>query len=359
MPTANTSTTKYDFIDALRFISMVSIVMEHSSILLGKNFTSYSDQLVQVTTIQLFKYGTIIFFLVSGFLIGDKFETYSSAEYMKRRWNNTFKPWVFWFVIAIGLNYLNLYIVYAKFGMRDIFIDPWGTFLHQLYDTLFLTSLWFIVNFLICIAILLMFRRYIDSLIFGAILCAFSLFYSVNLYYVWVPPGHTVAIFGFVFYLWLGYKINKNFAAFTSWVNKTSTWYLALAFVATYVLSCWESMAMIQHHNPESLNTLRFTNILYTLACFVLFFKYYKIFHAELFKPRMLTFGIYFLHHILLNHVVPEIFRPMGYRNEDYRPMWQMLSMSLVQFVVAYGLSIGLAYLIAKGPKKISWIVGQ
>ena len=338
---------------------MVSIVMEHSSLLLGKNFTSLSDQLVQVTSIQLFKYGTIIFFLVSGFLIGDKFETYSSAEYMKRRWGDTFKPWLFWVCIAVFLAYLNLYIVYEKFGMQDLVTAPWQTFYNIVYSTLFETSLWFIVNFLICIGILLMFRRYIDSLIFGAILGAFSLFYSVNLYFDWVTPGHTTALLGFVFYLWLGYKINKNFAAFTNWVQRTSTWLFVLAFIVTYVLSCWESLNMIRMHNPEFMNTLRFTNILYTLACFVLFFKYYKVFHAEIFKPRMLTFGIYFLHHILLNHVVPEIFRPMGYHNEDYRPMWQMLSMSLVQFVVTYALSIGLAYLIAKGPKKISWIVGQ
>ena len=359
MPATNASTTKYDFIDALRFISMVSIVMEHSSLLLGKNLPTFADQVIQVTTIQFFKYGTIIFFLVSGFLIGDKFSTYSSAEYMKRRWGNTFKPWVFWFIVTIALNYLNLYIVYAKFGMKDIVSDPWGTFFNQIYDTLFLTSLWFIVNFLICIAILLAFRKYIDSLLFGAILGACSLFYSINLYYDWVPPGHTTAILGFVFYLWLGYKINKNFAAFNNWVNKTSTWYLVLAFFITYGLSCWESLNMIQQHNPESMNTLRFTNILYTLACFVLFFKYYKIFHAELFKPRMLTFGIYFLHHILLNHVIPEFFRPLGFRDEDIRPMWQMLSLTLVRFIIAYGMSFGLALLIAKGPKKISWIVGQ
>jgi hypothetical protein len=359
MPAENNTVTKYDFIDSLRFISMIAIVMEHSSLLLGKNFPTFSGQLIQVTTIQFFKYGTIIFFLVSGFLIGDKFSTYSPAEYFKRRWDNTFKPWVFWFVVAIALNYLNLWVVYLKFGMQDLVTSPWSTLYHQIYDTLFATSLWFIVNFLICIAILLSFQRYMDSLIFGAILCAFSLFYSVNLYYVWVPAGHTTAIFGFVFYLWLGYKINKNFAAFTNWVNKTSTWYFAFAFLVTYVASCYESMNMMQHHNPAALNTLRFTNIWYSLVCFVLLFKYYRIFHAELFKPRMLTFGIYFIHHLLINHVIPEIFRPMGYHNEDYRPMWQMLSMSLVQFVLAYGLSMGLAYFIAKGPKKISWIIGQ
>jgi hypothetical protein len=359
MQNTNNGTTKYDFIDSLRFISMVSIVMEHSSLLLGKNFTTFPQQIAQVTSIQFFKFGTIIFFILSGFLIGDKFQTYSSAEYLKRRWDNTFKPWVFWFIVTMFLNYLNLYIVYVKFGMQDIVTAPWHTFLQQLHDTLFLTSLWFIVNFLICIAILLTFRRYMDSLIFGAILGAFSLFYSVNLYYDWVPPSHTTAILGFVFYLWLGYKINKNFEAFTTWVNKTSSWYMLLAFVITFALSCYESMNMIQHNNNDPLDTLRVTNILYTLVCFVIFFKFSKVFHAELFQPRVATFGIYFLHHILINHVLPQIFRPMGFRDEDIKPIWEMLTLSLLRFLLVYAASYYITLLIAKGPKKISWIVGR
>jgi len=360
MNVTTTYSKKYDFIDNLRFISMICIVMEHSSLLLGKTYTLLSDQIIQVTTLHIWKFGTIVFFLLSGFLIGDKFETYTSAEYFKRRWGNTFKPWLFWVTVAVALNYINFAIVYFKFGMNDILLNPWQTFYTQVYNVVFLSSFWFIINFLICIGILLAFRRYINSMVFGGILAVFSLFYSVNLYFNWIPTGHTVAIFGFVFYLWLGYQLNKNFSAFTQWVNRVSKWWLVLAVVAAFVLDCCETFWMAHLKLVDvGFNTLKLTNIIYSLVAFVALFKFSPYIHIQQFKPRTVTFGIYLIHHLLLFHVLPEFFRPLGIRDEDYRPMWQMLSLTLARFILAYSMSYFITLLIAKGPKQISWLVGQ
>jgi peptidoglycan/LPS O-acetylase OafA/YrhL len=360
MQNSTTANTKYDFIDSLRFISMICIVMEHSALLLGKTYTHFSDQAIQICSLFIFKFGTIIFFLLSGFLIGDKFNTYSSKEYFARRWGNTFKPWLFWVIVAVGLNYLNFVIVYLKFGMNDILLDPWKTFYTQLYNIVFLTSFWFIINFLICIAILLTFRRYLDKLLFGAILAVCSLFYSVNLYFNWLPTGHTTAIFGFVFYLWLGYQINRNFSTFKNWVERMPIWFLTVAMLFSFAINCAESLLMIHIKlYPEAFNTLKITNIVYSLVAFVTLFKLSKYINVDIFKPRMVTFGIYLIHHMLIFHVLPEFFRPLGFRDEDYRPMWQMLSLTLLRFVIAYSMSYLMALWIARGSKKVSWLVGQ
>jgi hypothetical protein len=353
-------TKKYDFIDNLRFISMICIVMEHASLLLGKTYTHLSDQIIQVTSLHIWKSGTIVFFLLSGFLLGDKFQTYTSAEYFKRRWGNTFKPWLFWVVVAVALNYLNFVIVYYKFGMNDILLNPWQTFYTQVYNVVFLSSFWFIINFLICIGILLAFRRYINSMVFGGILAALSLFYSVNLYFTWIPTGHTVAIFGFVFYLWLGYQLNQRFAAFTQWVDRVSKWQLLVALLFAFTLNCGESFLMFHlKHMDEAFNTLKFSNIIYSLVAFVVLFKLSPGINIQAFKPRTVTYGIYLLHYLIIFRLLPEFFRPLGIRDEDYRPMWQMLSLTVVRFVLAYGISYFLTLLISRGPKQISWLVGQ
>ena len=103
----------YDFIDNIRSVAMISIVMEHCFSFNEKLYNP-TDQL-SITTyavvIQFIKFGTISFFLLAGFLIGEKFTTYSPWQYLKRRIDNTIFPWLLWSVIFV------LFIV-----ANDIFI---------------------------------------------------------------------------------------------------------------------------------------------------------------------------------------------------------------------------------------------
>ncbi|WP_448702196.1 hypothetical protein ACFGVR_07720 [Mucilaginibacter sp. AW1-3] len=116
---------------------------------------------------------------------------------------------------------------------------------------------------------------------------------------------------------------------------------------------------MMNHGFDGAFNTLKITNIIYSLAAFVMLFKLSKYMRVQQFKPRQVTFGIYLIHHILIFHLLPEFFRPSGVRDEDYRPMWQMLSLTMLKFFLAYGISYFITLMIIKGPKKISWIVRQ
>jgi surface polysaccharide O-acyltransferase-like enzyme len=71
----------YDFIDTIRGIAMISIVAEHSVSAGGYEFAYGSDKYwINIILIQLTKFGTIAFFLLAGFLIGEKFADYSPAN---------------------------------------------------------------------------------------------------------------------------------------------------------------------------------------------------------------------------------------------------------------------------------------
>jgi hypothetical protein len=356
---ADSKVSKFEFIDSIRWVSMIAIVMEHSTLFWGQVYPTLGQQMVQTCCLQFFKYGTIIFFLLSGFLIGDKFETYNSKEYFFRRLNNTFKPWLFWVFFQIGLFYLDLYFRYKKFGTDIILQKPVATFFQELLHVSVFTSFWFIINFMVCIGILLMFRKYINSYKFGIVLCIASLFYSVNLYFKWIITDHTAAFFGYIFYLWMGYQLNKNYPAFINWAKGLSNGLLLLLFAVTYALSCAESINLIHLGSDDAFNTLRISNILFSLVCFVILFKFSDHIKVQWLKPRQTTFGVYLIHETLVFYLMPLIFTPLGIDYNNHTPMGTMVLLQLFRFAIvyttAYLMSLGFGY----APKKIRWIVGQ
>jgi len=350
--------TNYSFIDNLRFISMFGIVMEHSTLFWNRYFTDFDDQLAQTLSIQVFKFGTIIFFILSGFLIGDKFTKYNSWEYLKRRFDNTFKPWLFWCFIMLCLTYISWYFKYVKSDNMELLIDPVSKFFENIYHITLDTSYWFIVNFMICIAVLLFFRKYLYSNLFGAILALLSIFYSINLYIQIIPTAHTTAILGFVFYLWLGFQLNIHFERFCSWVEKIKGWQILLALILSFALSCAETINLMGILPKDPFNTLRLSNILYSLISFIFLFKYCNFNFIKKLKPRDTTFGIYLTHQLLIFYLLPMIFEPLHISN-DQKSTRVLVVLQIVRFLIVYPTAYLLTILISKGPKKIRWIIGQ
>ena len=347
----------YDFIDTIRFISMMAIVMEHCSYFWGVRFASPNQELLQILTIQFPKFGTVMFFLLSGFLIGDKFTTYNTGEYLKRRFGNTIKPWLFWILVLIALNYLDLYIQYVKFGNDEILINPIARLFKEFTDIIFYSAYWFIINFLVCITFLLLFRKYIYKMWFGAILLAFSVFYSVNLYVDLIPTAHTTAFFGFIFYLWLGVQLNKYFTPFTAWVEKVAVWKLIAATALTFVLSCYETYALMDIRPDDPFNTLKITNIIYSLISFMLLFKLLRHVTVTTLNPRKFTFGIYLVHQILVFRLLPTIYKPLELYPAG-KSAGYYLFIQLIGFCIVYPASLLIVYLINKVPK-MRWMIGQ
>jgi hypothetical protein len=341
------SKRNYDFIDHIRCLAMMSIVFEHC---FGtQSFPIYSDKFwAYISVVQLAKFGTVIFFLLAGFLIGDKFTDYTPGQYLKRRFSNTFGPWLFWSLVFVVCMIINLHIT------EGMYHDGRFTLPHVLSGirTVYLfTNYWFIINFMVSITLLLIFKRYLYSPVFGAILLAFTLFYNVNIHFEWIDPSHTIAILGFIFFLWLGAQLRKHWAAVEAWILKVSYVWLVLAILITFALSCVEMIALMKNHSADPYNTLRFSNVLFSLSAFLLFLKikYFKF--LNILKPRQTTYGIYLIHYIIFIFLLNEITRPLNI-NEGQLSALGFILRKVIDFVIVYTITVLIVMGINLSPAK-------
>ncbi|WP_443936965.1 acyltransferase family protein [Pedobacter sp. MW01-1-1] len=355
--TAALEKKNFDFVDTIRCISMMGIVWEHSAIVGDPKIKDLYLSILHVSVMQFFKFATIAFFLIAGFLINYKFTEYTPTQYLKNRFKNTIKPWAFWLHILLIWNISELFFKFLKYHGDYPIPNNFGLYiLEQYYQIIFFSSFWFILNFLICISILLIFKKHIYNIWFGIVLGCVSLFYSINLYQDWIITSHTTALFGFVFYLWLGVYANKYYDQLLFFMRKTSIWWFITITVIFFFIADLESIYLKSLKIDDIYNTLRISNILYSLSFFLVLFKIGSInFVNKYLDPRNTTFGIYLVHHIIIFHVLTEIFRPF---NIDINKitLLQATIYTVLRFVITYLLSVLIVMLIRR--TKFKWSVG-
>ena len=81
-------TSDYLFVSNVRFLAMISIVWVHAIYQWG--LASPPASYVQVILLQSMKFGTIGFFLISGYLLGEGLTRTSPRRYFYRRVNAVF-----------------------------------------------------------------------------------------------------------------------------------------------------------------------------------------------------------------------------------------------------------------------------
>jgi membrane-bound acyltransferase YfiQ involved in biofilm formation len=207
-------------------------------------------------------------------------------------------------------------------------------------------------------AVLLLFRRYLYTLQLGVCLLAVNLVYTVNIYGLWFPSRHTQALFGFVFYLWLGSYIANNFEAANQLLNKISfSASVVLAFF-TYLLSIGESYWLTLLNNPDPLNSLRFTNQLFSLAVALVLFKLTRPTWPRFVDVRRHTFGLYLSHTIVMTILL----RPLKMIHDH---LGARVPVSNVGYIIAVSVLIATTYfaslMITEAIARISplrWMVG-
>lgn len=344
----------FDFIDSIRCIAMMGIVMEHSVFNGTYIFDGFPPKhILYMCLIQLSKFGTIAFFILAGFLLGDKFTTYSSWAYFKRRLSNTFLPWLIWSLIFLIAVLAQRYVAIHKSGDDYFFLDELKSTSKMVY---FFTNYWFIINFLFCIAILLLFKRNLYSAWVGILFLICTLIYSVNVYNEWFTPTHTLAIFGFIFYLWLGAMCNKYWEQLSSTINKTSIlWFIMLCLI-TFIWSVYDVRNLIEAKSTDPYNTLRLSNIFYSIAAVMLLIKIKNFQFTKYLQPRKTTYGIYLIHFIFVGNILPEIFRPFHLPVFQNMSWMGMLLFIFVRFVLVYGLTLLIIWGLSK--TRLKWIVG-
>jgi hypothetical protein len=345
----------YVFIDNIRCIAMMSIVADHSFNVGDYIFKAHTASFwIYSINIQLAKFGTVSFFLLAGFLLGDKFAEYTPGQYLGRRFKNTFRPWIIWSLIFL----LAIMAKSAVMALR-IYHDPfnfWATLLSTLKIVYLYSNYWFIINFLICIGILLMFKRRLYSWKLGAALLTCTLFYCVNVYFEWIAPIHTTALFGFVFFLWLGAQLHKNWEVVERKIRATPYLVFIGFFILTLALSMAEAHVLLGRNSIEPYNTLRFTNLLYSLAVFALLVKIRDFKLIAYFKPRETTFGIYLIHYILIYNLLPEILIHLDLDNPGEMHFLALAAYQYSRFLVVYLATL----FIVKGINRtrFKWIIG-
>jgi hypothetical protein len=290
---------------------MLSVVVVHCAS--TWKFLNWSPWQLRLLITVAFKFGTIGFFLVSGFLMGERVDRCKPLEYFTRRTNKVTLAWLFWFSMFVvstvsnsllhkGLSRLTVVGVLRSLGAEAV-------------ACLWYSAFWFVPNFLLCMAVLLIFRRYLYTVKLGACLLAVNLVYAVNVYGLWFPSRHTQALFAFVLYLWLGSYVAHNFEAANRIIDKISfTASVALAFF-TGILAYAESYWLTLLGNPDPTNTLRLTNQLFSLAVALVLFKLTRPTWPRFVDVRRQTFGLYLSHMIVMTvflHLFKTVHRHLG-----------------------------------------------
>lgn len=336
--------SNYDFIDHIRCLAIMAIVAEHC-LAYGRPIEAGSNKYwVFLPSIQFLRFGIVTFFMLSGFLLGDKFTTYTSRQYLTRRLKNTFGPWLFWSGVYVVGFIINLRV------KERLYHDGSFSLIHILegVKTVYLyTNYWFVLNFMISISILLIFKRYLYTWTMGGILLACTLFYSINVHAQWVSTSHTTALLGFIFFLWLGVQLRKYWTQIDGFIKGVHLGWFILLVVLGYAFAYFEMYSLTLKKDSEPYNTLRLTNMLYSLTVFAFLLKVRSIKILNYLKPRDTTYGIYLIHYIILAFAVPEILRPLHIEVEGLN-LSQYIGYKLLFFILVYGITMLVVRLINK-----------
>ncbi|MBC7914842.1 MAG: acyltransferase [Pyrinomonadaceae bacterium] len=345
----------FSFVDNIRCIAILAIVIEHTSFLGSYVYAqSSSAYWPYITSLQLVKFGTIAFFIIGGFLFSENGGSYQLFQYLKRRFDNIFKPWIIWSLLFLCIITAGTALKALQTGVSFKLILSgiwWGVktvYIHSNY--------WFIANFFFCTTILLLSKNILRSWKFGFVLFLLTCFYSINIYTEWIPSMHTTALLGFVFFYWLGVQLNIHYKRIEQKIKETSFfWFIALT-VGLLAISVLEASFLYDLKKEDPLNTLRFSNVIFSISVFLLLLKIKNFNWIAQLQPRKTTYGIFLIHYILVYSFLPII---LGKAEISVMEKFSIADMYIYQFsrfAVVYIASFGLASMLSNS--NLSWVVG-
>ncbi len=291
MPTGNRGADdNHLFANNVRFISMAAIIAMHTLEGYPSAVRLAAPPTPLFYLVQPLKFGTIGFFLVSGFLFGERVDKYRPIAYFGRRLRNVFTPWIIWFSFFVVLRLFMDYVHGRSAGLSL------GRAFAAGKTSLFDTAFWFVPNLLIALAVLLACKQFLHHLRTGLVFLGASLFYGVNIYGHWIPVLHTQAAFGFVFYLWLGAWCAWHFRELEEWLARIPLGVMLGLILLTLGLATAESKLLLTLGSIDPLNTLRITNQAYSVAVVLAIVRIRRAVWAPFVDAREHTFGLYLTH---------------------------------------------------------------
>jgi peptidoglycan/LPS O-acetylase OafA/YrhL len=205
--------------------------------------------------------------------------------------------------------------------------------------TLLNTAFWFVPNLLIALIVLLIFRRFLHDLRLGLVFFLASQFYSANIYGNWIAADHTKAVFGFVFFLWLGAWCATRFSTLEKRLAKIPTTAMIALLALTFSIALAESNLLQAFGSDFPLNTLRISNQVYSVVVVLAIIKFRRPVWPSYVHVREQTFGLYLTHTTVLAFF-GIVIKPLLYRL-DVAPWWKVLAGSIILVPALYLLTYG------------------
>ena len=347
-------------------ISIVSIVYEHCIDLISPgNITPSTNLNVHYVSnisqaqampyiVQPFKFGTICFFIISGYLLGKHLSINTSPwPYYWRRIQIIGVP----FLIASGLFFLKHIGIYGLLIGRyttsmltpefiwDKFILVW-----------FLLPFWFIVSFLIALGLFLLFWPQSNNFFFGLITGTIAVFYGLNIYFGWIEQRHNFAAPAYLFYLWLGVTFSRNELWLFRIRQLPNSW-LIVSLLISFGLAIVESNYLWSINSISPFNTIRLSNQLFSLSVFAYLIRNDFSSHFTWLKPRSESFGIY-LYHLYFVEFVTALSRSahIFVYSSNFTGL-ELAAVTLIRFTVIYTLT--LLFVKAINHTRFRWLFGQ
>lgn len=191
---------------------------------------------------------------------------------------------------------------------------------------------------MIALGVLLVLRRKLRDARVGILFVLLSLFYAFNIYGDWMPVGHPRAVFGFVFYLWLGAWGAWHFADVQKWLEHIPAMVMLCLVVLTNALALVEARVLVSLRSEDPLNTLRITNQVASVVVVLAIMKLKRAVWPRFVDVRGHTFGLYLTHTVALALLLSTLVRVQRIATGI---KWSSLPFALIvlpsMFVVVYG----------------------
>jgi membrane-bound acyltransferase YfiQ involved in biofilm formation len=329
---------------------MIAIVFIHASGTIGTTWGVCGD-LQNFLFLQAAKFGTIGFFLISGFLLGEGMTRTAPSHYFKRRLRAISIPWALWVTVWMLTLLPHLIHTYRQNAPSGL-----GHAVGQYFQLVFVGCYWFVPNFLFCLALVLFLYHRVSNRIQGAVFLAASLFYAANIYLGILPKAHSSAIFGYVLYLWLGACAYRKRGRFQQWLCQVP-WAALIAAVAVAGFIAVLEMHWLNRYD-QGKNTLRLSNQFYSVLAVMAIAKLRSPLLPKFIRPRTETFGIFLIHPVLYQvwamarHQLP-LTSPL--RNNVNGPL--TLTLLFLTFALTYLASLWLTRRLGASPN-LKWTVG-
>ncbi|AUD04557.1 hypothetical protein CWM47_23545 [Spirosoma pollinicola] len=345
---------------------MVSIVYEHcmdlqvpgdtshSTNANGHYVTNVSQALAMPWIVQPMKFGTLCFFIISGYLLGKHLLLQSSPwTYYKRRLQVVGIP----FIIALGLFMSkHLGVFGLLIGRYDISMLTPEFLKLKISVILFNSAYWFVFNFLIVLGLFLVFWRHSYKPIFGWITGAIAVFYGINIYFGWVEQRHNLVIAPYLFYLWLGVWLSRRQDVLDYLQRLPNRWLIG-AVLLSLGLAISESRYLWSPDTISPFNSLRLSNQLFSVLVFVLLLRNDFSNRLTWINPRTESFGIY-LYHLYFVQIANAIFISLNILTYSVNLSGlQLAAVTLIRFFVIYSSTLLFVKLINK--TRFKWLFGN